>query len=142
MKRSHLLVACLVLGGAVGGFGARSALQGQIATPAIPKELTSYRDIVKGVLPAVVSIESKAKPAARDRRRNRTQVDPRTPEEFRRFFKDFQPQQDSDDGHGSACTLKRVVTCHANSPGEYEKNVEVFREAFGGSGFRCPRTSS
>src|SRR5206468_5743939 len=47
-----------------------------------------------------VSIESKARPPARDRRRGRTQLDPRRPEEFRRFFEDFQPQQDPGDGPG------------------------------------------
>src|SRR2546429_6009066 len=98
MKRLSVAVVLLLVGVLLGTVTTRSLLQGQqpLAPPATPKELTSYRDIVKGVLPAVVSIESKAKPAARDRRRNRTQVDPRTPEEFRRFFKDLQPQQDSD----------------------------------------------
>ena len=52
--------------GAVGGFflNAQRVIQAQpeVRPPVvIPKELTSYRDIVKKVVPAVVSIESKAK---------------------------------------------------------------------------------
>ncbi len=60
-------VAALLIVGAIGGFvinerlqlQAQPALQSPVA--AIPKELTSYRDIVKKVVPAVVSIESKLK---------------------------------------------------------------------------------
>src|SRR5262249_57492855 len=78
--------------------GARRA-QRPLRPPAVPKEMTSYRDIVKGVLPAVVSIESKVRPPARDRRRGRAEIDPRSPEEFRRFFEDV-PQQDFGDGPG------------------------------------------
>jgi len=102
MKRLSVAVVLVLSGALLGTVATRPFLQGQqpLAPPATPKELTSYRDIVKGVLPAVVSIESKAKPAARERRRSRTQVDPRIPEEFRRFFEDYQPQQDADDGPG------------------------------------------
>src|SRR5207248_6703483 len=87
-------------GALLGTEATRPFLQGQqpLAPPATPKEMTSYRDIVKGVLPAVVSIESKAKPAAREKRRGQSKGDPRIPDEFRRFSEDFQPQQDSDDG--------------------------------------------
>src|SRR5262245_8374782 len=91
MKRLSVAVV-LVLSGALAGTAVtRSALQGQPATPpAFPKELPSYRAVVKQVLPAVVSIESKTKPARRDqaRRRQRAEIDPRIPEEFRRFFED------------------------------------------------------
>jgi serine protease Do len=75
---------------------ARSLLQGQpLAPPAIPREMTSYRDVVKKVLPAVVSIESKSKPAGRpkDGTRRRSPLDDQIPPEFRRFFEDFRPQQ-------------------------------------------------
>jgi serine protease Do len=60
--------AGLLAMGAVGGFfvSDRFQLQAQsevrpAPTTAIPKELTSYRDIVKKVVPAVVSIEAKIK---------------------------------------------------------------------------------
>jgi len=101
-KRLSVAIVLLLVGALLGTLATRSFLQGQqpLAPPATPKELTSYRDIVKGVLPAVVSIESKAKPAARERRRGRTQLDPRVPDEFRRFFEDVQPPEDSDDGPG------------------------------------------
>src|ERR1043166_8174918 len=42
----------------------------------IPRELTSYRDVVKRVLPAVVSIDTRAKPGSRPVEQ--------LPEEFRR----------------------------------------------------------
>jgi serine protease Do len=60
MKRCLLIVTCLALGG-LGTYLGQSLLQGQAVRPAaIPAELTSYRDVVKKVLPAVVSIESQS----------------------------------------------------------------------------------
>ncbi len=65
-------------------------LHGQPAVPpippAVPVELTSYRDVVKKVLPAVVSIEAKqglGRPAVKP---GAPQMPPNVPEEFRRFF--------------------------------------------------------
>ncbi len=62
--RGPLVVICLVIGGA-GGFYLNSAtrsVQAEAKAPlVIPKELTSYRDVVKSIVPAVVSIESRAK---------------------------------------------------------------------------------
>ncbi len=86
MKRCSVILGCLLLGGSVGTFLAGPLLNGKDpAVPAIPRELTSYRDVVKKVLPAVVSIESRAKAApARPRRRGPLEDD--IPEEFRRFF--------------------------------------------------------
>jgi serine protease Do len=108
MKRCSLLLACVVLGGVLATSG-KSFLQGQAppreaaVAPAIPREMTSYRDIVKRVLPAVVSIEARGKPVkmkAPPRRRGTPfGEDPQVPEEFRRFFPqlpfDF---DDNDDG--------------------------------------------
>ncbi len=73
MKRFVLVVSCLLLGGAVGLMAGRSGLQGQpgpvpAAVPPVPKELTSYRHIVKRVLPAVVSIEAYSARARRPAR--------------------------------------------------------------------------
>jgi serine protease Do len=63
MNRWSLAIVGLVVGGVIGSFVAGPLLQGQSpAPPTIPKELTSYRDVVKKVLPAVVSLEAKAKP--------------------------------------------------------------------------------
>jgi serine protease Do len=83
--------------GLAGGLIATHTLQGQDAAPAaIPKELTSYRNIVKRVLPAVVSIESRIKqPRAKNMNQPRNRRTPRfddsqVPEEFRRFFHEFQ----------------------------------------------------
>jgi serine protease Do len=101
--RWPLLVVCLVGGVAVGRWAGQPAAQGQLApvAPAIPRELTSYRDVVKQVLPAVVSIESKLKarrqPEANSqpRRRPRPQIPdfPGLPDELRRFFEEQQDRR-------------------------------------------------
>src|SRR5439155_5076693 len=67
----------------------------QVATA--PQELTSYRNIVKQVLPAVVSVESRVKPKAKrtsekGQERQRSPSNDQIPEEFRRFFEEFQQQ--------------------------------------------------
>src|SRR4051794_36763682 len=63
-NRGTIVAASLVLG-TLGGFFLNSASRPIQAEPklppAIPQEMTSYRDIVKGVVPAVVSIESRAR---------------------------------------------------------------------------------
>ncbi len=63
--RSWLIsLVALFLGGLIGTSISGTILHGQPAAAVpVPRELTSYRDIVKKVLPAVVSIEAKAKPA-------------------------------------------------------------------------------
>jgi len=45
--------------GGAGGYGAAYALVSAKSRPEVPKDLVSYRDVVKQVLPAVVSIEAK-----------------------------------------------------------------------------------
>jgi serine protease Do len=61
MKRLSLILACLLLSGGAGTYLGRSLLQGQVALPpVVPKELTSYRNIVRQALPAVVSIEAQS----------------------------------------------------------------------------------
>ena len=95
MKRCSLIVCCLMIGGLAGTFLAGPILNGQApVAPAMTRELTSYRDLVKRALPAVVSIESRsaAKPAKQQRRRA---VPDDMPEEFRRFF-DFDGGDDGD----------------------------------------------
>jgi serine protease Do len=102
MRRWSFAVAFLVLGGVGGSFVATAYLHGNGApAPAIPAELTSYRDVVKKVLPAVVSIESRVKAKVRPARRRGPLDDSQIPEEFRRFFGDSQriPQPD-DEGNG------------------------------------------
>src|SRR5262245_58340711 len=62
MKRYSLALACLAAGLLGGHFLLGPALHGQNPDPpAIPKEITSYRDVVKRVVPAVVSLEAKFK---------------------------------------------------------------------------------
>jgi serine protease Do len=63
MKPWSLVAAGLLAGAVLGSFSTSALLQGRAdPAPAVPKELTSYRDVVKKVLPAVVSIEAKGKP--------------------------------------------------------------------------------
>src|SRR5262245_41546523 len=92
-QRWTVALVCLVAGATAGGYFLSPVLHGQNpASPAIPKELTSYRDIVKKVLPAVVSVEAKppaVKGPARPGPRRPRPDDPNAPEEFRRFFEQF-----------------------------------------------------
>jgi serine protease Do len=103
MKRSirlPVLVACLAGGVAVGRFVGPPDAQGQLtpAATAVPRELTSYRDVVKQVLPAVVSIESKVKAKKgngvirRGRGQQPFEMPPGAPEQFRKFFEEPQRQ--------------------------------------------------
>jgi len=65
MKRWALAAGCLLLGGLIGSYFVAPVLHGQPgkqqAAAVIPKELTSYRDLVKRVLPGVVSLDAKVK---------------------------------------------------------------------------------
>jgi len=62
--RHVIAFACLALGAAGGAYLAsatHSVKAEPKVPPAVPAELTSYRDVVRGVVPAVVSIESRAR---------------------------------------------------------------------------------
>ncbi len=62
MKRWLYVCLALLLGFGLGFHAFGSLIHGQGVNPVpMPREMTSYRDVVKQVLPAVVSIESKAK---------------------------------------------------------------------------------
>jgi serine protease Do len=103
MKRWSFALVGLVAGAVGGTWVVAPVLQGQAPAQAqvapAPKELYSYRDVVKRVLPAVVSIEAKTKakkvePKSRPRieRRNPQVPDDlrkQLPEEFRKFFEEF-----------------------------------------------------
>ncbi len=85
MKSYLLIGTCLVLGG-MGTYVGRSLLVSQAPgdTPtAIPRVITSYRDIVKKVLPAVVSLEAQAKGG---KPRPKRTGDMQLPDDLRRFF--------------------------------------------------------
>jgi len=97
MRRVFINVVCLVAGSLAGIWLVGPYLQGQTpVAPAIPKELTSYRDIVKHVLPAVVSVETKPRQVSKAKQatpqRPRRLDDSQIPPEFRRFFDDPQMQ--------------------------------------------------
>ncbi len=104
MKLFSWTVMFATLGLGLGIFIGGTGLQGQPPVNAVPmngREPTSYRDIVKRVLPAVVSIESKVSlakmKAPRKQRGADAFDDPRVPEEFRRFFEEFRRQTPEDE---------------------------------------------
>lgn len=100
MKRWAIAIVFLCVGLTFGFYLAGAVLHGQpaVQAPVMPRELTSYRDVVKKVLPGVVSIESKTKPNRRPAPRRPAPDDPRIPEEFRRFFENQPQQREGDDG--------------------------------------------
>ncbi|HLN31443.1 MAG TPA: trypsin-like peptidase domain-containing protein [Gemmataceae bacterium] len=116
MARLPVALLLLTVGGLGGAFIMNHALQGQAPIPLVfPRELTSYGEVVKRVLPAVVSVEafsnanSKAKQSTQRRRPNTGSM-PGIPEELRNFLEGF------DDGQ------------------QFEENEVMPRHSFG-SGF-------
>src|SRR5438270_712773 len=97
MARWPVALTLLIVGGLGGALLTNSGLEGQAPAPAVyPKELTSYRDVVKRVLPAVVSVESSSRPMTkakqsgpRRQRAPRAELPPGIPEQFRKFFEDM-----------------------------------------------------
>jgi serine protease Do len=100
MKRWSIALNALLACGLAGALVMTTSLQGQGNAPlAVPKELTSYRNIVKRVLPAVVSVEAQSEvtktvgraPQRRQRPQMRTPFEeiPGLPEQFRRFFEEM-----------------------------------------------------
>src|SRR5438034_11502275 len=99
--RWPFLAIALAGGVAIGRWTDVTPVQGQpVPAVVIPAEMTSYREVVRRVLPAVVSIESKAKPKkveARQQpgpRRAPRELPQGIPEEFRRFFEGMQDRED------------------------------------------------
>lgn len=91
-KRNTILIGILALTALVGVYFLAPMLQGQPpAPPVVPKDMTSFREVVKQVLPAVVSIEARngSKLKARQAPRLPNFDDLDIPEEFRRFFEEF-----------------------------------------------------
>jgi serine protease Do len=107
-KRLPWAAVCLVAGGFVGMI-VNDRLHGQAVpdAPVMPRELTSYRDVVKRVVPSVVSIEAKVTKKAPAQRR-RQQLPANVPEEFRRFFEGMDEgdqRQDPNLGFGSGFVI-------------------------------------
>jgi serine protease Do len=106
MKQFFLILSCLVLGG-LGMLSLQhlSLLQGQPPVFAVPKDLASYRDIVRRLLPAVVSIEAQAKNGGRVRRPG----DMALPNDMKRFLDvphlDQQDEEHARVGFGSGFVI-------------------------------------
>ena len=102
---SLTLAAVLAVGGAWYLPSARHATAAPPAVNAEPpaQQPISYRAIVKKVLPAVVSIESRVKHTIKAKQpKVRPPIDkdkeyPKTPEDLRKFFDQLQPGQSGDD---------------------------------------------
>jgi serine protease Do len=97
MRRVLISFVCFVSGTLGGAWFVGPYLLGQTtAPPAIPKELTSYREIVKHVLPAVVSIETTPRQVSKTKqgqpKRQPRNDDSQIPPEFRKFFDESQLQ--------------------------------------------------
>jgi serine protease Do len=91
LSRIPLALFCLALG-AFAAILLADKLHGQaVPPPPMPKELGSYRDVVRHVVPAVVSIEAKATKRAINPRVR--QLPSNIPEEFRRFFEGMDQEQ-------------------------------------------------
>jgi serine protease Do len=96
LSRWALGAICLSLGIGLGAFFSGAISQGQNPSSAgQPRELTSYRDVVKRVLPAVVNIEARAKT-------RRQSAEPKT-----RPFSDDAKPDDGDLGFGSGWIASR-----------------------------------
>ena len=105
MLRWSILSACLILGGITGVVAAPLVSSPKPTPLTAPKELLSYRDIVKKVLPAVVSIETQPMPVAKTSqpvpKEKSSSNESQLPKEFRKFFEQFgiQPFGSSDQSH-------------------------------------------
>jgi len=138
MLRSAIAIGCLSLGGLI-GLLTSPLLQGQVPVPLpVVKEMTSYRDVVKHVLPAVVSIEAKYKAVAAVKQGSSRQRllpdDARVPEAFRKFFEQFkelpfqQPQEGPHHSFGSGVIVDPkgvILTNHHVVAGAEEVEVQL-----------------
>jgi len=104
MKRWIVPFVVFFAGASAGSYWLGMYTQAQTPAPlTIPKELTSYRDVVKRILPAVVSVESKSTPKAAKKNTPPPKLDGvPIPDEFRKFFEEFRMNPDTFDAprHG------------------------------------------
>ena len=127
MNRKIIASTCLAAGLLSGTILGGSLLKGQVKPPpAIPQEMTSYRDVVKNVLPAVVSIEQRFKPVVR----GKTSSPRQQPREMHKFFKEF-----SFPGSPNGQLPDELHKFFDNLPNTPEHSPETPRQHGFGSGF-------
>ncbi len=128
MSRWTFVTAGLMVAGGVGTYFGTAALQGQTpSAPVFPKEMSSYREVVKRALPAVVSLETRSTPVARSvpkadnpQRRPRIEAVPGMPEElFKRFMEgmdegDMQMPPQHSAGSGFIVDPKGVIVTNTH----------------------------
>jgi serine protease Do len=152
MSRKSLVSVCLAAAVLIGALFGVSYLKGQFKTSsAVPQEMTSYRDVVKKVLPAVVSIERRFKPVAHSKSQGANAPRPEAqkffkeftfpglpngqfPGELRKFFEEFEkqpfhmPESQRQHGFGSGFILDPqgvIVTNHHVVDGADEVQIEL-----------------
>jgi serine protease Do len=98
--RWAMAVTFLALGIAVGAIlSGTSHGQPNIPPPPIPAEMTSYRNVVKRLLPAVVSIEARAKPKKSVNTQKKPPIDG-VPKDFKPYFEEPERKPETpDDGN-------------------------------------------
>jgi serine protease Do len=127
MNRKSIASICLAAGILSGTILGGSLLKGQVKTPpAVPQEMTSYRDVVKKVLPAVVSIERRFKPVAQ----SKTSSPRKQPQEMHKFFKEF-----SFPGSPNGQFPEELRKFFDNVPNRPDHTPEAPRQHGFGSGF-------
>src|SRR5579859_6555598 len=94
--RWTIAAAFLGLGLAIGTFLTSSRSVGENVPPQ-PRELTSYRDVVKRVLPSVVSMDAKAAKTKRSAPRKKPDNFDRLPPEFQRQWEEQERRAEKDD---------------------------------------------
>lgn len=118
-----------VVGVRVVGSSAQNSTQ---PSHSLAKELVSYRDVAKKVLPAVVSVEATTRHASANPGMFRWRDDWRLPQEFRKFFEDFAAETEWPEplrqGMGSGFIIDPsgvVVTNHHVVKGATEVTVRL-----------------
>jgi serine protease Do len=96
ISRWGVALACLVLGIALGCFisGSRSTGQNPPRPPEMPRETSSYREVVRRVLPAVVSIEGKSTAKKPEPPRKRPDNFDQLPREYQRFWEELERRRE------------------------------------------------
>jgi serine protease Do len=96
ISRWGIALACLALGIALGCFvsGSRSTGQNPPRPPEPAREMTSYREVVRRVLPAVVSLEGKSAAKKPEAPRKRPDNFDQLPREYQRFWEELERRRE------------------------------------------------
>ncbi len=133
-SRCLLAIAFFSLGLVSGAFLSGSVSHGEpiLPPPPIPRELTSYRDVVKGVLPGVVSINARAKGQRSGSAPKKPPIDA-VPKEYKPYFEEQERRPDGPEdgnlGFGSGFVIDSagiIVTNYHVVEGADELEVQLY----------------